>query len=135
MKVRCSLFLDAVRYQNDTKVSLDLEIIEGEPGTGVYEKGKRYHILQNLDTRTLERLKIGQILKADFSGSIDDLGSGKISLDIQPETIRILSDPEFSSSIRFSLWEPLFPYIFWFQASFILSFWFAVFILISKPHI
>ncbi|MEW6710071.1 MAG: hypothetical protein AB1403_09645 [Candidatus Riflebacteria bacterium] len=100
--------IDAAVYKNPALVQIDLLIHENaESSTDhILIPGRR--ITVQVSTEYLNRLMIGQKIKADFSGAIDDLGSGRIKIMIHPETLEILETPLTASKIEFSRWEPFF---------------------------
>ncbi|MFZ5951646.1 MAG: hypothetical protein ACOYXC_13130 [Candidatus Rifleibacteriota bacterium] len=100
--------IDATAYKNPAQIQIDLLIQENAESLSdhILIPGRR--ITVQLPAEYLNRLMIGQKIKADFSGAIDDLGSGRIKIMIHPETLEVLETPLTASKIEFSGWEPFF---------------------------
>lgn len=100
--------IDAVIYTNPSVMQIDLLIQENanDLSDHILIPGRRLSV--SLPPTFSDRLKIGSKARADFSGAIDDLGSGRISIKIHPESIEIIETPAEAKKIEFSLWESFF---------------------------
>lgn len=100
--------IDATIYTNPARVQIDLLIQENanDLSDHILIPGRRLSV--SLPPTFSDRLKIGSKARADFSGAIDDLGSGRISIKIHPESIEIIETPAEAKKIEFSLWESFF---------------------------
>jgi hypothetical protein len=100
--------IDAVIYTDPSELRVDLLIQENanDHSDHILIPGRRISV--TLPANYSDRLKIGSNARADFSGGIDDLGSGRISIIIHPESIEALETPADAITIEFSRWEAFF---------------------------
>ncbi len=100
--------IDAVMYRDQQQLQIDILILENpEDSTDhIFIPGRRISV--NLPAKFSARLKINQKIRADFEGAIDDLGSGRITVYMLPESIEIVETPLEAKPIKFSALEYLF---------------------------
>ncbi|MBU1107754.1 MAG: hypothetical protein KKB51_13865 [Candidatus Riflebacteria bacterium] len=120
--------LDATKYHAPGMTSLDIEVINSDDY--VVSPGRRFNVELVLSPDS--GIKIGQTLQADFTGMIDDLGSGRISVSFDPNTVLIIDDNPACVEIPWSIWEPVFDYLPVLKIAFILFWWLVVIQLVSK---
>jgi|GEM_PF-1960401 len=126
--------IDAVQYQQNGLLSLDVEIITPGPDLTphIMMPGRRFN-LELAAPQHLE-LKIGQKLRGSFSGAIKDLENGQIMMDVDPASLQIIEETTDSRDIPYSHWEPVFEYLQYFKVAFIVFWWLIASLLISRRN-
>lgn len=125
--------IDAVRYRDPQQLQIDIQILENpeESTDHIFIPGRRISV--NLPFGFADRLKISQKIRADFEGAIDDLGSGRITVNMIPESIEIVETSPEAKPIRFSALEYLFDIFPVLKLIFILAGWTLAYELCFRP--
>ena len=129
------LVLDLVRTLADGRVIIDFEV-NGTTATGPaqFDPGSRFSAVQSIPEQLLTTLRVGQVWRVDLDGCVDDLGSGKVSLGIDPKSIVILRDNPYGRPVREPFWEILLPGVAIRRLVLILAGWVLTIVLTIRPR-
>lgn len=122
--------IDADKRAGDSKISMDFEIVAttDERDSHLFKPGRRFNVEMPLSD-IAQKFKIGQLFNADLQAFFDDMGSGRISVTIKPESIKIKAEQGELRDIPFSVREKLAPYLPALKFIFIAFGWFMAFVL------
>ncbi len=124
--------IDAVRYRSKQQISLDIEIIKPDSDLAPHlmVPGRRLNV--TLSEPQHIRLKIGQKLMGNFSGAIDDLGSGRVTFSVDPAELGVIEEDQHCREIPNSTWEPFFDWLPHLKIGFITFWWLVTGILVYR---
>jgi len=124
--------VDAVQYQQNGLLSLDIEIITPGPDLAphIMMPGRRFNLEMSAPQHI--ELKIGQKLRGSFSGAIKDLQNGQIMMRVDPASLQIIEETSDSRDIPYSYWEPVFDYLQYLKVAFIAFWWLVASLLIYR---